>query len=365
MGAVGALGAYYATSSRSAARGGQNASGDSSHAAAAAAGRIPYPSGGAVAAATPAEAAGYPGVGPSEPRGIEATGGDGAFGEGAFAQERLEGGFAQPPFDGGAGGDGSFPRTGAGEGIPGAAGEASSSLLAVEFRRLTETMGQQTGQLVEAVEAMKALASRAEEDSSSLLAARVSSHTSELRAELETIKQLLLLQSRGEGSGGTAAVGVQNSVGVVTAASMDGDEARRASATTCPRAAVDEAKDNSVRNGGVTSGGTEGAKRVMDQQVNGLEANGKLPTKDLENDKAKDLEKQKAKEGAHASYCLPAGKGWGCDVNVCFLGTVMLVASVCSKRRFMGGDDSIRHSRQHLPVPTKYERIAGNVLSVL
>ena len=78
-----------------------------------------------------------------------------------------------------------------------------SSPLVGEFRRLTEAMEQQTGHLVEAVTAMKALASRAEQDSSSLLAARVSSHTSELRAEIGTIKQLLLLRA-GESSGPVA-----------------------------------------------------------------------------------------------------------------------------------------------------------------
>lgn len=81
-----------------------------------------------------------------------------------------------------------------------ALGGISASDLAGEFRRLSQAMEQQTGQLVEAVGAMKSLASRAEQDSSSLLAARVNNHTSELRAELGTIKQLLLLQS-GPGGG--------------------------------------------------------------------------------------------------------------------------------------------------------------------
>lgn len=84
----------------------------------------------------------------------------------------------------------------------------SASRLAGEFRRLSEAMEQQTGQLVEAVGAMKSLASRAEQDSSSLLAARVNSHTSELRAELGTIKQLLLLQA---GNGPGAAAGAAGS----------------------------------------------------------------------------------------------------------------------------------------------------------
>lgn len=91
-------------------------------------------------------------------------------------------------------------------GAGGAGGGDSASGLAGEFRRLSEAMEQQTGQLVEAVGAMKTLASRAEQDSSNLLAARVSSHTSELRAELGTIKQLLLLQSTGGAGGGGGSV---------------------------------------------------------------------------------------------------------------------------------------------------------------
>lgn len=95
-------------------------------------------------------------------------------------------------------------------GIGGANGE-----LAGEFRRLSEAMEQQTGQLVEAVGAMKTLASRAEQDSSSLLAARVSSHTSELRAELGTIKQLLLLQAGGGGGVGAGKSSAEGGAGAV------------------------------------------------------------------------------------------------------------------------------------------------------
>lgn len=302
MGAVGALGAYYA-SSRSAASAGPNASGGSSHVTATGSGRIPYSSGGAGVVTTSGEAAVYPGEVLSELRGMEPTREDGTFGEGAYGQDRLaysqrlEGGFAHPPFDSETGGGGSSPRTGAGEGATRAAGEPSSSFLAGEFRRLTETMEQQTGQLVEAVGAMKALASRAEQDSSSLLAARVSNHTSELRAELGTIKQLLLLQARGEGSGGTAATGAKNSGGVVTAAGVAGDGAGSASATTGSKTAFGEAKDNGLGNDCVKGSGAEGTKG----------ANGGLPTKDPEKDKAKDLEKQKAKEG-EAPYRMPVGK---------------------------------------------------------
>lgn len=94
----------------------------------------------------------------------------------------------------------------AGTTTAGAGASGESSVLAGEFRRLTETMEQQTEHLVEAVGAMKALASRAEQDSSSLLAARVSSHTSEIRAEISTIKQLLLLQAGGAGGVESATV---------------------------------------------------------------------------------------------------------------------------------------------------------------
>lgn len=114
--------------------------------------------------------------------------------EGSLSQEaHVEGGVYSEYAD-----SGSFPRNE--RDLPGV-GESSS--LAGEFRRLTGAMEQQTGHLIEAVSAMKALASRAEQDSSNLLAARVSSHTSELRAELGTIKQLLML--RAGGAGGTVA----------------------------------------------------------------------------------------------------------------------------------------------------------------
>lgn len=110
--------------------------------------------------------------------------------EGSSSQEaHVEGGVYSEYAD-----SGSFPRNE--RDLPGV-GESSS--LAGEFRRLTGAMEQQTGHLVEAVSAMKALASRAEQDSSNLLAARVSSHTSELRAELGTIKQLLMLRAGGAG----------------------------------------------------------------------------------------------------------------------------------------------------------------------
>lgn len=320
MGAVGALGAYYATS-QSAARGGPTSSGDSSHAAA---GRIPYSASGVGAATTSAEAAGYPGGGLSEPRGMEATGEDGDFGEGARAQDRLarsqllESGVTHSPFDGVTGGDGSFPGTGAGEGAPVAAGEPSSSFLAGEFRRLSESMEQQTGQLVEAVGAMKALASRAEQDSSSLLAARVSTHTSELRAELGTIKQLLLLQPRGEESGGTAATGAQTGSAVVKAASVAGGSgAGSASAITYPKTAFDEAKADSSGTSGVKSGGAEGVKGAMDQQANCLEAKSGLLTEDREKEEARDREKQKAKEGAFASLLSTCRQGVGVSLGLC------------------------------------------------
>lgn len=284
MGAVGALGTYFAAS-RSAERGGPNQSGEpTSHASTAAAGRTPYSSGGA-------------GAGVSEPGGVVATGEDApGYTDGAYAQERLarsqrlEGGGAAAflPFDGGNGGDSGF-HAGVADG-PGLAGEASS-LLAGEFRRLTETMEQQTGHMVEAVGAMKALASRAEQDSSSLLAARVSSHTSELRAELGTIKQLLLLQAGAEGGGAPAAGGKNSSAAIAAAASAAGNGGARAKAWASPKVAVGGAEHNGLGGGGVESSGAEGAKGATEPQVNGLGAKNGLP--------AKDLEEEKAKEGAH------------------------------------------------------------------
>lgn len=120
--------------------------------------------------------------------------------------QRLEGGANFQAYDRACVGV-SSPKSGA-EGSPLSGAGGGSLLLAEEFRRLTDSLKQQTRHLVEAVGAMKALASRAEQDSSSLLAARVSSHTSELRAELDTIKQLLLLQ--GGGLGGRSAADLES-----------------------------------------------------------------------------------------------------------------------------------------------------------
>lgn len=294
MGAVGALGTYLAAS-RSAERvGGPNRGGESNHASPVAGRRAPFPSGGAGAVV-------------SEPRGMTAEGEDAAYADGAgaaaYAQDilarsqGLEGGGAAAAFfpfggGGGNGGDGSSPLAGVADG-PESACEASS-LLAGEFRRLTEAMEQQTGHLVEAVGAMKALASRAEQDSSSLLAARVSSHTSELRAELGTIKQLLLLQAGVEGGAPTAAAGGQNggaSAAAIAAAGAAGNGEERPRAKTSPEIAARRAEhDGSGSNGGVGSSGAGGVKGATGLQADGPGAE-KGPSPE-------DLEEEKAREGA-------------------------------------------------------------------
>lgn len=139
--------------------------------------------------------------------------------------------------------------------------------LAGEFRRLSEAMEQQTGQLVEAVGAMKILASRAEQDSSSLLAARVSSHTSELRAELGTIKQLLLLQASGSGAGDANAV--DKGVSAVIASTGTAGMAAAAVAAGCARsngtaASVGRKKGKKGKEGegGVVDAGISSTARV-------------------------------------------------------------------------------------------------------
>eukprot|EP00903_Cladosiphon_okamuranus_P007143 g6937.t1 len=274
VGAVGALGTYYAAS-RSSERGGPNhQSGELSHAngTTAAAGRIPYSSGGAGA----------------EPRGMLAEGEDAAsaaaHAEGAYSQERLAHSQRLLPFDGG-----SVADAGPGPGP----GEEASSLLSGEFRRLAETMEQQTGHLVEAVGAMKALASRAEQDSSSLLAARVSSHTSELRAELGTIKQLLLLQARVEGGVAAPAAGGGAAIAAASGTGNGGGERAKTMAMASPEIGADGAEYKRGRSGeGIGGGGDEGVKGATENQANGLGgANNRLPS-------AKDLEREKAEEAA-------------------------------------------------------------------
>lgn len=208
VGAIGALGTYHATSRLA---GGPSQSGDAGQAA-------------GIAYSSSAGVGSYPGAGHAEQRGTNVSGEDASDG-GDYAQDGFppsqhrEGGTAYPMYDRG-GGDVNFPRTG-----EETLGAGDSSTLAGEFRRLTETMEQQTGHLVQAVDAMKALASRAEQDSSSLLAARVSSHTSELRAELGTIKQLLLLQAGGGGGGGAPGAdrGAASAGGVRGAGSVGAD----------------------------------------------------------------------------------------------------------------------------------------------
>ncbi|CAM9945828.1 unnamed protein product, partial [Hapterophycus canaliculatus] len=229
LGAVGALGAYY-TSSQSAPSRGQSQGGASSPLTA--------------AGAASGETAGFAGAGLPEPAGVDSIRAHAAYTEGAYAQDgsgplrRVEDGAGPFILGGGAAG--------------GAAGESPSSPLAGEFRRMTDKMEQQTGHLVEAVMAMKALASRAEQDSSSLLAARVSSHTSELRAELETIKQLLLLQAGGEGAASALTGGApSNKIGAgggVGSVASDG------------KPAVRGAKDSGAGNGVVGSRDEEGVR---------------------------------------------------------------------------------------------------------
>lgn len=261
MGAVGALGTYYAASR-------SEGGGASSQAAAAAAGRIPNSAG-----AT--EATAYGGVGRSEPTGADAAAENSAYAERAYAQDglarsqTLEDGTAFLPFNGS---EQPPTRTSPGE-----------SPLAGEFRRLTETMEQQTGHLVEAVEAMKALASRAEQDSSSLLAARVGSHTSELRAELGTIKQLLLLQAGVEGGGaGTKSIGTISPVGAADA----GEASRKATTDKSDmRAGVVGAEGGGE---GAGSRSSEGLKGEAGEQANGASVSGGLPVRDPEKDKAQE-----------------------------------------------------------------------------
>ena len=162
---------------------------------------------------------------------------------------------------------------------PPGAGEPSA--LAGEFRRLTETMEQQTGHLVEAVGAMKALASRAEQDSSSLLAARISSHTSELRAELGNIKQLLLLQAGGEevdGAAGDAQSRASVAVGAIAAKGAGVSDATLTSSGVAK---------NGTQNSGLKPAGG-GADEVAADQGKPVGAD-KVPTKSPQ---------EKAKEGA-------------------------------------------------------------------
>lgn len=209
LGAVGALGTFYAAS-RSA--GGPNQSASSRHSTV-----LPHPSG-----ATDAAAEGgyeYRGAGLAEEpdRGIAAAEdnpNEGPNGGLQYAQEGFHPSQHLEP-----------------------AGPGEPSALAGEFRRLTETMEQQTGHMVEAVGAMKSLASRAEQDSSSLLAARISSHTSELRAELGNIKQLLLLQLGGEAGGGAGDVqsGASGAVGANAGKIADANDATLSNAGVAKR----------------------------------------------------------------------------------------------------------------------------------
>ncbi|CAM9820445.1 unnamed protein product [Ectocarpus sp. 6 AP-2014] len=276
MGAVGALGTYYAASRSEG--GGPSQSGASSQAAAAAAGRIPN-SAGATEATT------YGGVDRSEPSGADAAAENSAYAERAYEQggltrsQTLEDGTAFLPFDGS---EQAPPGTSPGE-----------SPLAGEFRRLTETMEQQTGHLVEAVEAMKALASRAEQDSNSLLAARVGSHTSELRAELGTIKQLLLLQAGVEGGGaGTKSIRAISSVGAADA----GEASRKA---TTDQSDMSAGVIGAVGGGeGAGSRSAEGLKGGAGEQANGASVSGGLPVRDPEEDKAQEAADKAAAEAA-------------------------------------------------------------------
>ncbi|CAM9583107.1 unnamed protein product [Ectocarpus sp. 13 AM-2016] len=276
MGAVSALGTYYAASRSDG--GGPNQSGASSQAAAETAGRIPN-SAGATEATT------YGGIVHSEPRGADAAAENSAYAERAYEQsglarsQTLDDGTAFLPFDGS---EHVPPGTSLGE-----------SPLAGEFRRLTETMEQQTGHLVEAVEAMKALASRAEQDSSSLLAARVGSHTSELRAELGTIKQLLLLQAGVEGGGaGTKSIGAISSVGAA-----DAREASRKATTDRSNMSAGVVKTEGDGEG-AESRSTEGLKGEAGEQANGVSVSGGLPVRDPQKDKAQEAADKAAAEAA-------------------------------------------------------------------
>lgn len=255
LGAVGVLGTYHAAS-RSAGTSTLNSSGDS--------GGMAYTS----------NSAAIGGAERADEGGGNAAQENADYTDASFAApQRLEDGAAYSPF---VGGTAVFPRS-VGD-LP-AAGD--SSILAGEFRRLTETMEQQTGHLVEAVSAMKALASRAEQDSSSLLAARVSSHTSELRAELGTIKQLLLLQAGGGGGGG-------GDKGTVATAGVAGAE------RVDIQVPSDRSKDSGIGESTSMSGDGDAKGGRGVEMASGGEA-GRVPVAPL----SEKEEQEKAREGAY------------------------------------------------------------------
>lgn len=302
VGAVGALGTYYSNSrSGERERGGpnqnQNQRGGSSHA---------HSEGVGAAHHTHTSAAEGDSEGEGEGAGYGEQDGGGAYNEGTYShsqgvpqpqlnsQERLASSQRHQP----GGGTTYLPmplpfQDGDNNNGGGRGGEASS-LLAGEFRRLTETMEQQTGHLLEAVGAMKTLASRAEQDSSSLLAARVSSHTSELRAELGTIKQLLLLQAGVEGGAqsrsGAVAVAAAGAISANTADVGAGRNAAAAALGTTT--AIGGAQEKDESKGGLKGSDSHSVKDAADQHVGGLTlgANTELPAKDLENDKSNEGE---------------------------------------------------------------------------
>lgn len=255
LGAVGALGTYYAASRSAGGAPSQSAGSRQSE-------LVPHPPSSAIAAAA-GDGYEYRAAGPPQDPDIDVAAlednpGGGPIGGVDYAQDSFHSSQrVEPP--------------GAGE----------PSALAGEFRRLTETMEQQTGHLVEAVGAMKALASRAEQDSSSLLAARISSHTSELRAELGNIKQLLLLQAGGAGGGGAAGDAHSGASGAVGAKAGEGAGPVDAALTSA------EVAKNGTENGHLkaAAGGVEEAAADQGKPVDVSE----VPTKSPE---------ETAKEGA-------------------------------------------------------------------
>ncbi|CAN0479550.1 unnamed protein product, partial [Ectocarpus sp. 8 AP-2014] len=128
---------------------------------------------------------------------------------------------------------------------------------------------------------------------SSLLAARVGSHTSELRAELGTIKQLLLLQAGVEGGGaGTKSIAAISSVG----ASDAGEASRNATTDKSDMSAGVIGAEGGGEGAGSRS--AEGLKGGAGEQANGASVSGGLPVRDPEEDKAQEAADKAAAEAA-------------------------------------------------------------------
>ncbi|CAM9681814.1 unnamed protein product, partial [Phaeothamnion confervicola] len=142
----------------------------------------------------------------------------------------------------------------------GASADASATLrLAAEFGRLTDAMELQGAQLCEAISAMKTLAERTARDAAAAAAAAAHDmQASDLRAELGTIKQLLLMHATGGGAQGGGCGGGSGGAGAGGGGASGGEARSHTAGHSSPISAGKGDENGSATTASSAAAGGEG-----------------------------------------------------------------------------------------------------------